>query len=324
MEFYCLDKLSYDVYFAMIKGRKSQGLSVEQAERDNLRRWLVLESAMREDVFAIMNRCVCVKQTIASLMATVAARVVSTSTWITPDGSAERRKVCGNIDYCGPDACRNQTVSTRWTVTRLNCRADYELVLLINDSACVTNECEISLATWMCQLQRLPSCVVRVVITKWVLRTPRHVCSAEGVCRNVARVMTHSQPWRNWRPRQHQPHRVGSLHAGGSRSIPTVHQRRQWTGGRGWPRRLRMPPSTTAHAQEHDKHETWAQTVILSTKIYIGAVMQRNVWNDIGSWQTTRLSNSTKYLLHASMTIPSKKKKQNLLENCQNHALKLF
>ena len=40
--------------------------------------------------------------------------------------------------------------------------------------------------------------------------------------------------------------------------------------------------------------------------------------------QTRRLSNSTKYLLHASMTITSKKKKQNLLENCQIHALKLF
>ena len=32
----------------------------------------------------------------------------------------------------------------------------------------------------------------------------------------------------------------------------------------------------------------------------------------------------SKYLLHASMTITSKKKKQNLLENCQIHALKLF
>ena len=53
-------------------------------------------------------------------------------------------------------------------------------------------------------------------------------------------------------------------------------------------------------------------------------VMQRNVWNDIVSWRTRRLSNSTKYLLHASMTTTSQKKKQNLLENCQIHALKLF
>ena len=33
------------------------------------------------------------------------------------------------------------------------------------------------------------------------------------------------------------------------------------------------------------------------------------VWNDIVSWQTRRLNNSTKYLLHASMTTTSKKKK---------------
>ena len=38
-------------------------------------------------------------------------------------------------------------------------------------------------------------------------------------------------------------------------------------------------------------------------------VMQRNVWNDIVSWQTRRQNNSTKYLLHASMTTTSKKKK---------------
>ena len=37
-------------------------------------------------------------------------------------------------------------------------------------------------------------------------------------------------------------------------------------------------------------------------------VMPRNVWNDVVSWQTRRLNNSTKYLLHASMTITSKRK----------------
>ena len=51
--------------------------------------------------------------------------------------------------------------------------------------------------------------------------------------------------------------------------------------------------------------------------------MQRNVWNDIVSWQTRRLNNSTKYLLHASMTTTSKKK-WNLVENCHKYALKLF
>ena len=38
-------------------------------------------------------------------------------------------------------------------------------------------------------------------------------------------------------------------------------------------------------------------------------VVPRNVWNDIVSWQTRRHNNSTKYLLHASMTTTSKKKK---------------
>ena len=37
--------------------------------------------------------------------------------------------------------------------------------------------------------------------------------------------------------------------------------------------------------------------------------MPRNVWSDIASWPTRRLNNSTKYLLYASMTTTSKKKK---------------
>ena len=40
----------------------------------------------------------------------------------------------------------------------------------------------------------------------------------------------------------------------------------------------------------------------------IWKVMPRNVWNDIVSWQTRRLNNSTKYLLHTLMTIISKRK----------------
>ena len=45
---------------------------------------------------------------------------------------------------------------------------------------------------------------------------------------------------------------------------------------------------------------------------------------DIVNWQTRRLNNSTKYLLHASMTTTSKKKKWHLLENWHKYALKLF
>ena len=40
----------------------------------------------------------------------------------------------------------------------------------------------------------------------------------------------------------------------------------------------------------------------------IWKVMPRNVWNDVVSWQTRRLNNSTKNLLHAWMTITSKRK----------------
>ena len=43
-------------------------------------------------------------------------------------------------------------------------------------------------------------------------------------------------------------------------------------------------------------------------------VMQRSVWNDIVSWRTRRLSNSTKYLLHASMTTTSKKETKSVGE----------
>ena len=58
--------------------------------------------------------------------------------------------------------------------------------------------------------------------------------------------------------------------------------------------------------------------------LMIWLVMQRNVWNDIVSWQTRRHNNSTKCLLHVSMTTTSKKKKWNMLENCHKYALKLF
>ena len=53
-------------------------------------------------------------------------------------------------------------------------------------------------------------------------------------------------------------------------------------------------------------------------------VMHRSVWKDNANWRTRRLNNSTKYPLCASMTITSKRKKQNLLENCHKYAFKLF
>ena len=53
----------------------------------------------------------------------------------------------------------------------------------------------------------------------------------------------------------------------------------------------------------------FTQNLRISSCLMTWLVMQRNVWNVIVSWQTTRLNNSTKYLLHASMTTTSKKKK---------------
>ena len=47
-------------------------------------------------------------------------------------------------------------------------------------------------------------------------------------------------------------------------------------------------------------------------------VMQRSVWNDIVSWQTRRRNNSTKYLLHASMTITSRKEETKSVGELSN------
>ena len=57
--------------------------------------------------------------------------------------------------------------------------------------------------------------------------------------------------------------------------------------------------------------------------LMIWKVMRRNAWSDIVSWQTRRLNNSTKYLLHASMTTTLKRKNEicrrivtSTLSNC--------
>ena len=52
----------------------------------------------------------------------------------------------------------------------------------------------------------------------------------------------------------------------------------------------------------------FSQNIRISYGLMMWKVMPRNVWNDIVSWQTRRLNNSTKYLLHALITIISKKK----------------
>ena len=49
---------------------------------------------------------------------------------------------------------------------------------------------------------------------------------------------------------------------------------------------------------------------VLLHGLMIWKVMRRNLWSDIVRWQTRRLNNSTKYLLHASMTTTLKRKKE--------------
>ena len=52
--------------------------------------------------------------------------------------------------------------------------------------------------------------------------------------------------------------------------------------------------------------------------------MQRNAWNDIANWRTQQLNSFSKSHIHALTTINSRKKKWDLLENCQKFAYKLF
>ena len=53
-------------------------------------------------------------------------------------------------------------------------------------------------------------------------------------------------------------------------------------------------------------------------------VMQTHVLSDIANWRTEQVNSYIKSQLHALMTIISKKKNRNLLENCQKFSLKLF
>ena len=50
----------------------------------------------------------------------------------------------------------------------------------------------------------------------------------------------------------------------------------------------------------------------------------KNAWKDIANWRTKLFNNYTQSQLHELTTITSKKKKWDLLENCQKYALKLF
>ena len=84
------------------------------------------------------------------------------------------------------------------------------------------------------------------------------------------------------------------------------------------------PCSNREFPWEEQKNCHSLKIFVLLHGLMIWRVMQRNVWSDIVSWPTSRHNNSTKYLLHASMTTTSRRKKCILLENCHMYALKLF
>ena len=69
----------------------------------------------------------------------------------------------------------------------------------------------------------------------------------------------------------------------------------------------------------------WRREITIPSKssyflhgLMIWLVMQESVWNDIVSWRTRRLSNSTKYLRHASMTTTSKEEETKSVGELSN------
>ena len=51
--------------------------------------------------------------------------------------------MCGIIDDCGPDACRNGNCADEVNGYTCDCDEDHELMLLVNGSGCVAKECQI-------------------------------------------------------------------------------------------------------------------------------------------------------------------------------------
>ena len=70
------------------------------------------------------------------------------------------------------------------------------------------------------------------------------------------------------------------------------------------------PYSNRKFQRVEQKNEHSPQNLSISSWSDDMAGHAKEVWNDIVSWQTRRRYNFTKYLLHASMTTTSKKKKQ--------------
>ena len=111
-----------------------------------------------------------------------------------------------------------------------------------------------------------------------------------------------------------------NIFPGGS-CIPAVHSKTMWNKQRyGWQLQNNVCIQNFHRSNWKNYH---AQEICVSLRgPTIWRVMPRNVWNDIVSGQTRRLSNSTKYLLHALMAIITKKKNWDPWDNCQKYALK--
>ena len=52
-------------------------------------------------------------------------------------------QVCGNIDDCGPDACRTESCADEAKDYTCDCDEDCELMLLVHRPACLAKECAI-------------------------------------------------------------------------------------------------------------------------------------------------------------------------------------
>ena len=78
---------------------------------------------------------------------------------------------------------------------------------------------------------------------------------------------------------------------------------RQWWNKQGSCGQLQSHVWITNFRVGELKHYHTRKTLVFLRGLTIFRFMPRYVWNDIVSWRTRRLSNSTKYLLHASMTI---------------------
>ena len=72
------------------------------------------------------------------------------------------------------------------------------------------------------------------------------------------------------------------------------------------------------------RRSNWKIAMLRKSAYFFVVLWHGRSWNDIVSWRTKRLNNSTKYQLLALTTITSKRKNWNPWDTCQKYALKWF